>query len=336
MAHLGGAIREELRQLADREEFKDNMSVAAIVNDVVTDEVDIEHIITFLEDSCSEVHARLAAELRKVFEGVLRARLGRIDDEENGKQYELLRALIDMHNVEALGEELRGILTLNYDSFVEKAVAGFADHAVDLGIALSAPPAPRHLRLLKLHGSFEWENAWPILQRERFTLWIPPGIHKDKQRYPFNLIWGLARELLDCDVLRVVGCRLGANDWDLISLLFSTAHAHSGSREPFTIELIDAPQHAVRLSRELPYLRVQSLFELGLVGDTLLSELTGKELERYATLTPEQQQDAVAAAGIDRNWLMLWLQHRAERAVELYGSVTTPTGHFGRLLEEPY
>src|SRR5207249_3124295 len=122
-------------------------------------------------------------------------------------------------------EELGGILTINYDEYIEQAIQSFQDQSVDFGIDVRGNERKRNsIRLLKLHGSFGWEDAWPIVVKGGATklCWIPPGIQKARDRYPFDVLWGLAREMLDCDVLRIVGCRLSPNDWDLISLLFST------------------------------------------------------------------------------------------------------------------
>ncbi len=67
----------------------------------------------------------------------------------------------------------------------------------------------------------------------------------------------MARDVLDCDVLRVIGCRLGSNDWDLISLIFSTHHANRDARPAYDIEIIDAPQHALQLQKAYPYLKAR-------------------------------------------------------------------------------
>ena len=107
----------------------------------------------------------------------------------------------------------------------------------------------RPLRVIKLHGSFTWTDSWPVRRSRRLKspdpLWIPPGIQKAKERYPFNILWGLAREQLECDILRVVGCRLSASDWDLISLIFSTHHTH-GSNKPCLLYTSPSPRDRTR------------------------------------------------------------------------------------------
>ena len=201
-----------------------------VVNEIVGEEADFEHLITFFDESPSSVHRAFADGMREVFEAVLNARLQDIEMEYGSKRMSLYAALFDMYNVKGIDESLHGVLTLNYDDYIEVAAAEIHDsHRIDLDFSASRNEARRSW-FLKLHGSFAWEDAWPIRRREAGSssrpLWIPPGIRKGKERYPFNLLWGLARDVLNCDVLRVIGCRLGPSDWDLISLLFSTRHAN--------------------------------------------------------------------------------------------------------------
>jgi len=82
--------------------------------------------------------------------------------------------------------------------------------------------------LLKLHGSFDWIQTVPI-QREklcdvinkgRAISWIGPCRSKDIKHYPFNLIWGKARELVaKADILRIIGCSMLSSDWHIAQLL---------------------------------------------------------------------------------------------------------------------
>ena len=180
-----------------------------------------------------------------------------------GDHYALYSALLDMYNVDGIGERLQGILTLNYDDYIEEAARAIHGVEVDFGVD-SNGKQEGGIPVLKLHGSFSWYDVWPIRLRRNAgrPLWIPPGIRKVKDRYPFNLVWGRARELLDCDVLRVVGCRLGPSDWDLISLLFSTRHSNPNRSDPYQVEIIDSPRHAMWLQECYPYLDVRSVLEI--------------------------------------------------------------------------
>jgi len=338
-----GILMTDLRQeLADRlhtivetnTDFKGKGSLQTLVNDVLSDEhVDFEHAITFLDESPSQLHKQFAAAMRESFEEVLRHRLSQIQTDLGGTPDRLYAALLDMYEVPGLPEELGGCLTINYDSYLEHAIARFPHLGLDVGIHIHQTSAPKvGIRLLKLHGSFDWEDAWPVARKGGETLWIPPGIQKGKERYPFNVLWGLARELLDCDVLRIVGCRLGANDWDLISLLFATLHtsAHKG---PYRIEIIDAPTQARRLQRDFPYLGVLSLLEIEPIGSQLIAEVTGGPPRTFATLTDSEQIAVLEKASDNRNWFLLWLKHKAEITFKDIGSVTTKLGAFETLLK---
>lgn len=225
--------------------FSSSVSLGNLVNNVIDEESDVEHIITFLDQSPSALHREFAGALRVSFEAVLRKRLDAVVDEIGDSHCDLYAALLDMYDVNGFPESLNGFLTLNYDVFLENAIARFRDRYIDFGIPINeARGASRPIRVLKLHGSFDWEDVWPIRQISATKpLWIPPGIQKAKERYPFNILWGRARELLDCDVLRIIGCSLGPNDWDLVSLLFSTRHAGE-SGNPYEIQVIDSPERS--------------------------------------------------------------------------------------------
>jgi hypothetical protein len=238
-----------------------------------------------------------------------------------------------MYDVKGLAEELVGILTLNYDGYLEAAVQIALTYDLSPGVDLGSPVGRKTpLRVLKLHGSFDWTKTWPITAGEHHPLWIPPGIQKAKGHYPFNLLWGLAREVLDCDILRIVGCRLGSNDWDLISLLFNTRHTNS-RRKPYRVEVIDSPKEAKRLQMEFPYLGVQSILEVEPIGSQLIAEFTGSSPRVYDSLTASEQQSVIDMAGTDKNWFRLWLKQMAEALHRDLGSVATGRGVFKSLLE---
>ena len=213
MKHLTADIREEVRELPKR--YRNAPSVTRFTNDVLDKDTDIEQVITFLDESGSGDHQRLARQLRHIFQRVLRRRLSKITSELSHTPSELYAALIDMHEVPGTNETLQGILTLNYDLFLEHAIKDTLRFSVDYGIGrTSGSRAKKSVKVLKLHGSFGWRDVWPIESRTNAgaPLWIPPGIQKAKGRYPFNLLWGMARELLDCDILRIAGCSVSTND----------------------------------------------------------------------------------------------------------------------------
>jgi hypothetical protein len=236
-----------------------------------------------------------------------------------------------MYEIEGFDEILSGCLTLNYDEYIEQAVVEL-DRGVDFGIQVPPVDGDRPVPVIKLHGSFSWEDVWPIQpQATDRSLWIPPGIQKAKERYPFNMLWGRAREVLDCDVVRVIGCALGPNDWDLVSLLFSTRHVHA-SGKAYKIEIIDAPRQAESIKNRFPYLEVASILEVEPIGSQLIAELTGKGPKRFVELGDAERKRLVEETE-PRNWFQLWLKHKAEALFAERGSVVTAKGLFHRFLE---
>ena len=233
MRDLGEPLCKKLRELVNNG-FAGDESLVKLVNEVIDETIDFEQIITFLDDAPSILHRRFAEEMRRAFEEVLRGRLDRIREETQGDAIGLYKVLLDIYNIKQCPEVLKGIMTTNYDEYIEEAIEEVFEHPADFGIRVdeSSSHKSRSHRLLKLHGSFGWRDTWPIShgQNGDDTLWIPPGIHKAKQAYPFNVLWGLASEMISCDVLRIVGFSLTANDWDLISLLFTMCHVSSAER----------------------------------------------------------------------------------------------------------
>ena len=294
-------------------DFTNDSSIMNLVNTVVTEETDFEHIITFLEATPSSKHQKLARRMKEIFEDVLRNRLDLIEKELHDDRVALYRILLDMYNINGFKETLSGIITTNYDEFIEDASDHIDEYSIDFGIRVDPlQPQKQVLRLIKLHGSFGWQASWPVSREPHgvATLWIPPGINKENTTYPFNVLWGLARELLSCDIVRIIGCHLGPNDWDLLSLLFATRHGHQ-SITP-RLEIIDSPCYAEELKTAYPYLQLSSILEIDTIGSQIIAEYTGWMPTPYANLTYQKQREALDAVGKDRNWFELWLTHKVE------------------------
>jgi hypothetical protein len=337
---MPGLIDRLLERMREEylEHFAGHQGVKDLVNDVVDDKTDFEHLLTFLEDAPSRPYQKFAERLKTVFSGVLRAALDDVRRELDGKHSALYAALVDMHQVGGSGESLAGFLTLNYDSFLEHAIEDILDRGVDYGVhvrngANGADPVP----VLKLHGSFSWRHTWPLEVAEEMGdgLWIPPGIRKAKGDYPFNMIWGAARELLDCDVLRLIGCNLGPNDWDLVSLLFSTMHGRE-SGGPYEVEIIGWPKTTVRIAEAFPYLNVRSLFEIDGVGSQSIAEVLGNEPTEYSALSESERKRAVENASSKiANPFEHWLRLKGELMLRDLSSIETPEGRFQEFVENP-
>lgn len=333
MRDLTDPLLEELTPIA-QDTYQEDPRLEALVNTVIDNTADIEQIITFLSQSPSSSHHKLADKLRHAFVRVLKKRLADIEAHNGKPPIQLYQALIDLYDIGGFEEKLKGVLTLNYDMYIEEAIRSVG-REVDFGITTDdAPLQSETYRLLKLHGSLDWKHAWPISRNEvgEAPFWIPPGIQKLKDQYPFNALWGLARELLDCDILRIVGCKLSPNDWDLIALLFATRHTHDTRTLPYRVEVIDSPAAAAQLRDAFPYLDIQSIFEAGIAGKRFLFEITGDADRSYGSLSDKEQEEVQRLLG-RQNWFKVWLQHMAEGLLAERGSVATPSGHVERFLE---
>ena len=323
MGDLGGELCNRLRDLIQND-FSEDRRLVNLVNEVVTETTDFEHIITFLGDAPSSSHRQFAEEVRKAFAIVLRERLNSIREENQGSEIGLYKVLLDIYNIPSYHEVLQGIITINYDEYIEEAIEEIGRCQIDFGIEVEPlSDKPESLRLLKLHGSLGWRDTWPISRGQDTvpTLWIPPGIQKVKHAYPFNLLWGLAREMLSCDVLRIIGCRLGANDWDLISLLFTMCHANFATSPQ--IEVIDAPIHVAHMKEMHPYLELLSILEIEHIGSQFVAALTTGPPQDFAEFSREKQKGIIESAGTRENWFELWLREKVESIQIDLGTVST-------------
>jgi len=337
MTELRAHIDPLVQELAQRPAFRGHPAIASLANVVITDErTDIEQIITFLEASRLEIHQRFADGLKKIFADVLRRKLAAIERELKGIPTDLYCAVLDMHEVPGFSERLRGILTLNYDIFLERAIEHDMGCHVDFGISVNPPVVSgKAVKLLKLHGSFGWKDEWPIkrgnYRQER--LWIAPGIQKEKGRYPFNALWGMARELLECDILRIVGCNLGKNDWDLVSLLFTTQYAHR-ERPPYRVEIINRPNCAEDIKQQFPQLNAKSLLEIDVIGDQIVGEVSGGPPRPFNDFVGKDRSDLIERASKNPNPFLYWLKQKAEEMFRNLGSLDTGRNALRKILEE--
>ena len=341
MTDLGMSLANAVRDVVHSKPRKFGV-LSGLVNNFIHENVDFEHIITFLDESPSLIHRQFADELREVFAKVLKREFREIERDIGNDRFGLYSALLDMYRVDGCPELLQGILSINYDEYVEEAARLIYGEAVDYGLgASSMMNGDRPLLLLKLHGSFNWKDIWPIEVHRKTSnksLWIPPGIQKAKDRYPFNILWGRARDLLDCDVLRVIGCRLSGNDWDLISLLFSTRNAHGRNTRPYVIEIIDSPIRAFELKGEYHYLEMRSIFELEDqdIGQHFISELLGGPPRSFEDLDDDDLRYSRTRSYSGINWFRMWMEQKAEafeRDLSI-SSTDTESGQFQRLLQE--
>lgn len=237
-----------------------------IWNELIMKGRDIEHLISVLESqhnfSASEhlgrYYSKAIVELSKEFS-------------THPPKNNLYSVLIDLHlNVAGLEEELLSFMTLNYEDILERTIEVVFDREIDYIIKTAKPGSNQNngIRVFKLHGSFNWNNSRPIEIRKITSLrpgkmlWIPPGVEKRKDNYPFNLLWGKAmEELMNCDILRIVGCSLSRNDWGLIPILYTIQKLNKTGKTT-EIEVVDYPETAKTIRKTYNYLDVKSIIDL--------------------------------------------------------------------------
>lgn len=199
----------------------------------VTGSLNIEMLISLVENSKiygweSKTH-KLKALVKDDIEGVLR--------QFRNRRFYLHKALLEFHEHKSAKREehLIGLISLNYDDVLDRAYKAVMGGDPNYCFSLEDEGPIGRLPLLKLHGSFNWSGQ-RIRHRIRNIEIIPLGSNKNYLHAPYGFIWSRALEILiECDVLRVVGCALSQNDFHLIDLLFK-AHLERGG--PLTMEII--------------------------------------------------------------------------------------------------
>ena len=217
----------------------------------IEEEADIEKLITLLAETGAKENIEYAGILKENYYEVI---IGSINEAGILHHPELAVALLQMHkNSKFSGKEYcLGIISLNHDSLFQEA-SQTVHSCINLGFEFIADDFNCRTEektpcLIQLHGSFSWRrhrvmHVVKIKAGDKYNpnmTWIPPSILKETKDYPFNKLTGLAYELLaECDILRIVGCSLSQNDWNLISLIFNAQNAqYKNSEKCFKIELI--------------------------------------------------------------------------------------------------
>ncbi|MGI2336012.1 MAG: hypothetical protein ACRKGH_05155 [Dehalogenimonas sp.] len=269
--------------------------------------LDIEKVISLYETAGTRTDQERANNLRNAFSKTI---IGSIEQTIKGDRLPLLiSALFDLHTIPALNEQLQGILTTNYDGFIEQGSMNVhgainypfvpAIHDADYVFDQSLPP------IVNLHGSFYWKKSHPVELSKKAdpgsenALWLPPGIIKQNAQYPFNLLWGTARELLKCDILRIIGCSLGVSDFNILSMLHVTNRLRDDGVK-FKIEYIDYPDRFKDVDDQYPFLNINS------VGD----------IQEFKTYFFETEYDPTESSEgvflLERDQIFSWLERHPQ------------------------
>lgn len=236
--------------------------------------LDIELIISLLEGctfSESDRFREVCEEMKRLFRIYLLSQIT-----EQSVVSKISSSLLYIHkkygaSLGENGEELIGVLSINYDSLLEEAYQnvygglnlGYPFDSDTYKVDADLPP------LLKLHGSFNWRIIEKHLsvsksfenktREDEFNGWMPPSVYK-KPIGIYENMWNKASQILTgCDTLRVIGSSLRNEDFALLSLLFTS---QIKSKKVFNIELIIDDEDATG-SDENPIGIMQRLSFLG-------------------------------------------------------------------------
>jgi hypothetical protein len=328
-------IREGMLEKIDKRKIK---NLSEVKNELSNEKTDVEHLITLYESTGIRKHDIIAKKLKQLFREEIQEKIMKLGDNFVPK---LLSALIDMHEIAGLDEKLIGILTLNYEDLVEKAVQevkGEIDYSIRMkekhsNLTLGNVSYP----ILKLHGSFNWKNEFPITLTDDKkigpddVLWIPPGVEKKKERYPFSIIWGRAKEILDCDILRIIGCSLSRNDWQLISLLYTTQRLNINKKE-YIIELINYSNQGGMIKDNYPYLRFRIISEIKEIREYLIKSYSLKDKEERKS--SKALNDLLDSSNQKINIFDTWLKAKGESLKNQSIPITTTIGLFEAYINE--
>ena len=232
--------------------------------------IDLEKLISLLSACGVDSLSGLAEDIRRLYFWDIRNSLVTAGIIRRPK---LAQGLFEMHEIGHFKREveaLSGVLTTNHDGLLQIASQqtfgevnlGFPFDSDELKEASTDATPP----ILQLHGSFTWRFAVPIrvhrLRRKSpyspDTSWIPPTILKESKNYPFNKVTALAYELLakKCDILRIIGCSLTQNDWNVLSLIFNAQrHREIVKGAAFQVQLIVSYKTGLEISNQCSYLK---------------------------------------------------------------------------------
>ncbi len=296
-----------------------------VKDELMSDKVDIEQLITLYESTGSYKHNRIARNLKKLFREEITNRIEKLDS--SSFYPKLTTALIDLHEIKDLNEELIGILTLNYEDILEKAIQKVKE-SIDYSIKINNKHkyfkyGGSTYPILKLHGSFNWKNEFPvkiideIIKKEEDVLWIPPSAEKRIEKYPFDLIWGKAKEMLDCDILRIIGCSLNRNDWQLVSLLYTTQKFNQNNQ--YMIELINYSDIGEEIIDNYTYLRFRTIIDIIEVRNFLIKSysLDYKEEKKLTETLKEYTNSSNQKINIFDTWLRAKGEYLKERDIDI-------------------
>jgi hypothetical protein len=223
----------------------------------------IELFISLIESNVSNSE-KIITKLKKILESDITDRL----TESRLKRFYLHKSLLEYHEKYKSKEKLLGVISLNYDEVIDQAFMAMTQKP-DYSLGSESESEKDKVLLLKLHGGFNLTTK----NGSRIPI-ITPGINKNYLQLPYNFIWGRALEILiDCDILRIIGCSLSQNDVGLVDLLFK-AHLSRTMRHPFEVQMITFDPHNNPIKKNygfLPNIKTATEIEGGIITDASIT-----------------------------------------------------------------
>ena len=223
----------------------------------------LELFISLLEKNQVSSTEEAVRRLKKMLERDIQKRL-----RASQHAYYLHKALFEFHTI-ARHERLTGLITLNYDRVVDDAYETVLRRKPNYGFSLNTADSD-DVPLLKLHGGFG------LTYRDDKLPIITPGVNKNYLELPYNFVWGRAHELLlECDVLRVIGCSLSQNDMGIVDLLFKAQLRRR--KEHLLLQIIDFDPPNNRVNEQFgffPRIETAKQIEGELISDVTIGDST--------------------------------------------------------------
>ena len=326
--------KDTVRKLREEDRIEVDAAAMRIWNELVSqsddERLNIQEVIDLLESTGAVPCIDLARKISNAFATVLRRHIARMvgDGFQN-----VAEVILDLHRLPGNPESLAGVITTNYDPLIELAFESTgrpADYGFECGRVADAIP------LLKLHGSLDWLNRVPIRITSAHLgdpaeagAWIGPRRTKLATSYPFNLIWGRAREVLsNADIIRIIGASLLASDWHVVQLLFHVSLFDAGER-PIRIEVINRKADCDRMVGSYRMLNMKPFYALDeVVRFHRRNSKWDDEIE------DEHRSNVAHSADIDRNPIDYWLQAKISQLFHTLGTIRTPSKRLLSFIDE--
>ena len=290
-------IAEEVAEHAMKNNSPSHLS-ESLIESATMRKIDVEELISiyiYNDKNIGDDYKDMPKKLQRYFRNVV---IEILNDDEGYKKQKLSKCLLRLHkeyhkDMSDDGNELVGILTLNFDSIFDNAFSKIYDGA-NYHMDIVSKEFKQNIdspALLKLHGSFIWKKDYngQLHMSSKFesvssgnSEWLPPNLFK----YPseiYTKIWENASRILQSiDVLIIIGCSLRKADWALISMIYQNQ-----LKCDFKIDIVNNLDAAKRIKTEFPYLKISFDEEICSNSNPFRQYL----YEKYINVTKTREED---------------------------------------------